>query len=236
MRKGEESKNRIVETAEKLFAEKGFEETSVQDILDELKLSKGGFYHYFATKMELLTEVCRKRSEEWYSRGAAYVRSLRTGPAERLNAALKLVNLMDRDNPALLGVLTEMGAKGEDAAVRRELRAIAMEKLLPLVEEILEAGMREKQFALRRPGETARLITLLALDINEEAAREVIADFRNPDCAYQVLELLSAYREAVETLVNAPYGSMELFDASEMILSVSRIAAKLAVEADTKGR
>ena len=45
MRKGEESKKKIIDAAEKLFARKGYANTSVQDVLDELKISKGGFYH-----------------------------------------------------------------------------------------------------------------------------------------------------------------------------------------------
>ena len=65
MRKGEESKKKIIDAAEKLFARKGYANTSVQDVLDEFKISKGGFYHYFDTKMELLAEVCRRRAEEW---------------------------------------------------------------------------------------------------------------------------------------------------------------------------
>ena len=63
MKKGMESRNRIIDAAEKLFARKGYAATSVQDILDALGISKGGFYHYFDTKMELLTEVCARRTE-----------------------------------------------------------------------------------------------------------------------------------------------------------------------------
>ena len=50
MKKGELRKEAIMKTAEKLFFEKGFGETSIQDILDELRISKGGFYHYFDSK------------------------------------------------------------------------------------------------------------------------------------------------------------------------------------------
>ena len=62
MRKGEESRKKIIDAAEKLFSEKGFQNTSVQDVLDALGISKGGFYHYFETKMELLAAVCTRRA------------------------------------------------------------------------------------------------------------------------------------------------------------------------------
>lgn len=229
MRKGDESKRKIVEAAERLFNQKGYEATSVQDILDLLGISKGGFYHYFSTKMELLVEVCRRRAEEWYSHGVAYVRSLRAGSVEKLNVALKLMNLLDRERGAMLGAITELGMHGEDASVTFHLREITMRMLCPLLEEILEAGLREKQFVVRRPAETARLLTMLAMDVNEAAVKDVAAGFRSPECAGNVLELLETYRRAAEQLVNAPYGSLELFDGADMIATISRIAAGLAV-------
>ena len=231
MRKGDQSRKKIIDAAEKLFAEKGYAATSVQDILNALDMSKGGFYHYFDTKMELLTEVCARRTEESYSRGVEYVRGMRGGPVEKLNAAVKLVNMLDREGPAMLGTLTEMGMSGDDALVLRKLRDTTMRMVAPLIEEIIDVGVREKQFTVRRPRETARMITLLALDVNEEAARDIADNFRSPDCAFGVLDMLTTYRSAIETLVNAPYGSIELFDLAEMVQAVTRIAEKLNAEA-----
>lgn len=227
MRKGMQSRIKIVDAAEKLFAEKGYAATSVQDILDLLGISKGGFYHYFDTKMELLTEVCARRAEEWYSQGAQNVRAMRGGCVEKLNAAIRLMNMLDREGPAMLGTITEMGVSGEDAPVMQTLRSTTVRLITPLISEILEAGMAEEQFVLRRPAETARLITVLALDVNEEAARDIAANFRSPDCAYNVMELLNTYRGAIEMLVNAPYGSIEIFDLAEMVHAVTQICVRL---------
>ena len=50
MKKGDLRRQAILDTAEALFFERGYEETSVQDILDAMELSKGGFYHHFESK------------------------------------------------------------------------------------------------------------------------------------------------------------------------------------------
>lgn len=50
--------NRIIDAAYKLFSTKGYEGTSIQDILDELgDLSKGAIYHHFASKEEIFEAV-----------------------------------------------------------------------------------------------------------------------------------------------------------------------------------
>ncbi|MFC0270676.1 TetR/AcrR family transcriptional regulator [Metabacillus herbersteinensis] len=50
-------KERIREQSIQLFAKKGFKETSIQDIVDALKVTKGTFYYYFSTKEQLLNDI-----------------------------------------------------------------------------------------------------------------------------------------------------------------------------------
>lgn len=51
----EVTRQRILDAAEKLFAQKGYERTTIQDILDELEdLSKGAIYHHFKNKEAML--------------------------------------------------------------------------------------------------------------------------------------------------------------------------------------
>ena len=227
MNKGQQSRARIIDAAEKLFIEKGYAATSVQDILDMLHISKGGFYHYFDTKMELLSEVCARRTEEWYVSGVENVRSMRAGWVEKLNAAIKLVSMLDREG-SMLGTMTEMGMMGEDAPVMQKVRNTTLRLVTPLIAEILDAGSHEGQFYLHRPAETARLITMLALDVNEDAVKEIAANYNNPECAFNVLQLLSAFREAIELIVNAPYGSIIIFDMPSLVEAVTVIAADLS--------
>ncbi len=60
----EETVNLILETAMKLFVQKGYEHTSIQDIIDHLGgLSKGAIYHHFKSKEDILDAVTTKLSE-----------------------------------------------------------------------------------------------------------------------------------------------------------------------------
>lgn len=52
-----ERKRQVLLTAQRLFIEKGFNATSIQDILDAAKISKGTFYNYFASKNECLMAI-----------------------------------------------------------------------------------------------------------------------------------------------------------------------------------
>lgn len=57
---GEATKDRLAMTAMRLFAEKGYESTSVADILKAAGANSGSLYHFFPTKQDLLLEVLRR--------------------------------------------------------------------------------------------------------------------------------------------------------------------------------
>ncbi len=61
----EETVNLILDVALRLFMEKGYEHTSIQDIIDHLGgLSKGAIYHHFKSKEDILTAVTERMMEE----------------------------------------------------------------------------------------------------------------------------------------------------------------------------
>lgn len=59
------TENRILETSMKLFVSKGYENTTIQDITNELgNLSKGAIYHHFKSKEEILDAVSKKMTSQ----------------------------------------------------------------------------------------------------------------------------------------------------------------------------
>ncbi|MFT8313635.1 MAG: TetR/AcrR family transcriptional regulator [Clostridium sp.] len=57
--KGENSKKHLIEIAAKLFLQKGYSNTGINDILTEAGVSKGSFYFHFSSKKDLAVEVSK---------------------------------------------------------------------------------------------------------------------------------------------------------------------------------
>ena len=66
----------ILDVSTRLFVEKGYEQTSLQDIINETKLSKGAIYHHFSSKEEIFEAIFRRIGEE-NSVALAKIRDLR---------------------------------------------------------------------------------------------------------------------------------------------------------------
>ncbi|WP_010096398.1 TetR/AcrR family transcriptional regulator [Ornithinibacillus scapharcae] len=52
-----ERKRKVADIALKLFIDKGFQQTSIQEIIDHAKISKGTFYNYFSSKNDCIAEI-----------------------------------------------------------------------------------------------------------------------------------------------------------------------------------
>ncbi|MCK4251013.1 TetR/AcrR family transcriptional regulator, partial [candidate division WOR-3 bacterium] len=64
VKKPEIRKNEIIDAARKFFFQKGYEQTSIQDIIDDLSIAKGTFYHYFKSKLDLLDQLIDRTTSE----------------------------------------------------------------------------------------------------------------------------------------------------------------------------
>lgn len=62
----EQTLENILTTASTLFLEKGYDQTNIQDILDALHLSKGGLYHHFSSKEEILEAVMKRHAQQMH--------------------------------------------------------------------------------------------------------------------------------------------------------------------------
>ncbi|MDD3796559.1 MAG: TetR/AcrR family transcriptional regulator [Lachnospiraceae bacterium] len=60
----QKTKQNILETAMRLFAEKGMENVKVEDVVKEVGVTRGAFYHYFKSREELIAGVMYKSFEE----------------------------------------------------------------------------------------------------------------------------------------------------------------------------
>ena len=71
----ENKKNRLLDTGFKLFTEKGIQNTSIQDIVDNANVAKGTFYLYFKDKYELRDVLIARKSMSLFSEAINAVKS-----------------------------------------------------------------------------------------------------------------------------------------------------------------
>lgn len=101
-----DSRQEILRTAARLFQERGFNATSMNDVAAALKLSKGGLYHHFESKDEILFSLMDHALNITETRVINPVRSIRD-PEEALRTLIRLhieviVSVRDREITVML--------------------------------------------------------------------------------------------------------------------------------------
>ncbi|MGW4132022.1 TetR/AcrR family transcriptional regulator [Amycolatopsis japonica] len=132
---------RLLSHATKLFAKKGFDRTSVQEIVEAAGVTKGAMYHYFGSKDDLLYEIYARvlRSQtEQLEKVASSEAPLR----ERLRSAASdvIVSTIDNldDNTIFMQSMHQLSVE-KQKAVRAERRKYH-ERFRTLIEEGQESG------------------------------------------------------------------------------------------------
>lgn len=83
-----DSRQEILRTAARLFQQRGYDATSMNDVAASLKLSKGGLYHHFQSKDEILFEIMNHAMEITQERVLDPVRGI-VDPEERLRSLIR---------------------------------------------------------------------------------------------------------------------------------------------------
>ena len=207
MRKGEEKRQELLNAAEKLFCAKGYEGTSVQDILNVAEMSKGGFYHHFASKEDVIKALCARRAE----RALAYTEdalSKAESSMGRINAVLRGFMPLRREESTFVDMLRPVMNTPEGRAIAMTYQDALETVFLPLLKtEIAAAAAVEVVCPPVKDAES------MILNLVNHCWMQAVA--RQMD-QLDMLNLLSKYRRAVEVLLDAPYGSVEIIRVEEM--------------------
>lgn len=157
--KPEERRTQLLDCAQKLFFEVGFENTTIQDIMDAAKVSKGGFYHHYKSKDELLLGVIQRLVG--FSVGIlSPIAENKSVPAlERFNQVhmarrelIKASSLFSK--PSLMGNLK----RPENATLMKQLNESIFNAVVPMIALILQDGIDEGVFDIANANATAAII------------------------------------------------------------------------------
>ena len=228
MRKGELRKDSILNTAEELFIGKGYAETSIQDILDALSLSKGGFYHYFESKLQLLEEITARRAEAEVARLQTELTAQRMKPTEKLSRLFSAVQLVNCGSVEFGAMTLQVGFIDGDVNFREKNRSFLLENLCGMADRIVREGVTDGSFFVRHPDRMSRVMLVMACDANDECCRILAENPENPECAVEILRTLDVYQDCIERLLGARFGTVALCQIEPVVRFVRQISESFA--------
>jgi len=212
--------NEFLDTAQRLFLERGYEETPISAIIDAVGVSKGAFYHYFASKDDLINALAERAARQ----GIALIQPIADDPAlpalDKLNRVFAAALAFKSARRELMLTLLKVMYDDRNLLLRKRMERKSMELEAPLISRILAQGIAEGAFKLSDPAEAAMLILQLGTAMTERLAVYAATDLAvsagpsglATEATERVQAVVASYREAVTRVLGAAPGSVALMD------------------------
>jgi len=154
-------KEKLIQIALDQFLEKGYENTTITDLQKAFGLTKGGMYHYFSSKEEILDTVIEKGLSDLIDEWRSQIKEL---PEKDRLMFVFFTNTANSFSRRLI----QYGRSGESSIVTYKLREQRMKMLVPLVAEIIKQYIDSGFYSCDYPEEMAEIGLLLAISTSDQ--------------------------------------------------------------------
>lgn len=194
----EERRKEILETAERLFITKGYTKTTVNDILSEIGIAKGTFYHYFKSKEEVMDEIIMRIIKEDVAKAKVIVSNPNIPVLEKL---LRVLMEQSPKSGDVKDKMIEQFHQPNNAEMHQKSLVQSIIHLSPVLTEVLEQGIEEGIFSTSYPQETIELLLSSAQVIFDDGLFQW-----KPE---EMMRRAKAYIKMMEVSVGAKEGSFD---------------------------
>ena len=214
VKKGTALKNKILETAHLFFSDKGYEKTSVNDIINRLGISKGAFYHYFNSKDEVLDAIILGYTTETVDMLYEIVYDTSLNALEKYIKMFTEAQARREKNAERFSYLIKLFLKEDNQLFRDRYIEKILEQTKPPFILILQQGVKEGRFIINHPDETAELIIRLGNIYRTKIAILTLKLKDNPSNFLKIQSISEFLQDTVERLLGLDSGTLNIISQS----------------------
>jgi AcrR family transcriptional regulator len=224
-----ERRAEIIDCATALFYEKGYEATTIADILERTKLSKGAFYHHFESKEELLDAFTQRATDTALNDVAGLLSDSSLSELSRLCQFLADTNRVQFYAQPPAYIVFESLLRRDNAALYQRVQSVNAAIVGPILRDIVGRGVARGEFSVTDIEITVEVMLQLAVPRNELTLKVFqLARAGKKKEARKILgQRLVAEQSVLERLLGLPRGSIDIFApdyVGALVEKISRLA------------
>jgi AcrR family transcriptional regulator len=202
----------ILDVTEQLIRSKGYERMSIQDVQDELGISRGAIYHYFRSKAALLEAVVERAGDAVIAAMTPIAEDTALPAVAKLQGVFDVGGRWKSERRDLMLAILRAWNSDDNAVVREHVTRITVTRVTPLLATIIRQGLAEGSMRASSPDHAAEVVLSLFVASSDRTGR-LFLDRLDGRVPYEdVAGVVAAYDEAVERILGLSPGSFELID------------------------
>ena len=216
----------ILDAAQRLMFTKGYEQMSIQDILDEVQISSGAFHHYFDSRRALLEAFIERIKQEAEKSLLPIIHDPSLSAIEKLQGFFDTLDRLRIAHKADVVRLGRVWYTDDNAIVRQKVDEAILQQRAPLLTEIVRQGIGEGIFTIAYPDHAGEIILSLLQGMGNTHARLLLSLEQEHDdlrCIEEIVATHAAYLDAIERMLGAPPHSFSRTDAEAVNVWVAAL-------------
>ncbi len=206
----------ILDVAQRLVETKGYEQMTIQDLLDNLQISSGAFYHYFDSKPALLEALITRMLDEVEQLLLPIVHDPELAALDKLQRFFAALNQWKiAQKPFVLGFM-RVWYTDDNAIVRQKLHTTGVKRVAPWLTAIIRQGVQEGVLTTSYPDQAGRVILSLVNDLGDTLAGLLLSEEPKQDDLFHLERIVAASTDALERVLGVPSASLQLVDAQTL--------------------
>ena len=208
-------KQEILEAALSLFERIGYENTTVQNILDEVGIGKGTFYHHFSSREEVLDNIVDENIESVQRILEAVAEDTSLTAIEKLRKLIVSVQNYRNRNTARRFALIRILMREENHTLAYKYTERVVEQTLDLYTKVIAQGNEESIFDAPYPRKTAEMIIRMGNHFRgqiEKMKEQVssVADSRREAREHEISEIIGFMHIMTVRMLGIPAETLDI--------------------------
>ena len=212
----EARRNAILDAAQQAVETRGYEQMALADLLGELHISSGAFYHYFDSRPALLSALVARQGDQLEARVLPIIHDPTLAALDKIQRFFATLNQEKLEHKLLVLAYLRVWYGDENAIVRHKLYSASIKRFTPWLEEIIRQGGEEGVFTTSYPDQTARIIISLFEDLGYATAELLLVEEHGPDDLSGLARITEASADALERVLGAKPGSLPRASREEL--------------------
>lgn len=190
-----ERRNEILDVAEELFAIKGYDATSTNDILSRIGIARGTLYYHFESKESILDALIDRMTGGLLAKARTIAVQSDIPVVDRMVQSVMALNVDSRIGAEVM----EQVHKPQNALMHQKMQENLLSGIVPIITNLVEEGIEEGIFQTDYPRQTVEMIMMYSSEA---------FDAHNVQTGEQLRERVYAFIYNTERLLCAKKGSL----------------------------
>ena len=208
----EERKNELLDAAQALFYQNGYESTSVANIIDSVGIAKGTFYHYFKSKTDLLDQIVERQIRMIDREIERVLDEIEENAIVELNNIFQNIGQYKLENKEVMLLMVRVLYSENNILLKSKLFKRRVEIIAPKIARVIKRGKEEAVFNTGNPDNLARMLMDMGNFLGDVFANMLLNNELNEQNRMKYLEMCRTYEQTIEVILGAPKKSINIFD------------------------